>query len=97
MSETDILMKDYYRRGITAEQLQSFKDKLKKGDIITLTEPDEMDISIRHHVKYTITAKHKHVFTAQRINRRGQTVTISMAYIKYMVEGRNALARVFPK
>lgn len=97
MSETDILIENYYGRGITIEQLQSFKDKLAVGDVVTLTEPDKMDISVRHRVKYMITAKHKHVFTAQRINKRGQTVTISMAYIKYMVEGHKALARAFPK
>lgn len=86
-----------YCHGITNERLQSFKDKLKEGDIITLTEQDPFEISERRQVEYKIVAKHKHVFTAQRINRRGKPVTISMSYIKYMIEGQEALARAFTR
>lgn len=79
------------------EKLKRFKDRMQRGDTIVLTEQDPFDIGVKHHVEYEIAAKYKHVFTAQRINRRGKQVTISMSYIKYMTEGQEALARAFTR
>jgi hypothetical protein len=42
-------------------------------------------------------AKHKHVFTAKRINRRGHEIVVSVAYQKYMTEGENTIVRTYPR
>ena len=80
---------------IDRHRLQRFKDNLTVGDFVIISEPDVRDNSIMQKKVYHITEKHRHVFTAQRRNKRGQVVTVSMAYAKLMVEGSAAVAREF--
>lgn len=88
-----------YRKlhGITRKGLQRFKDGIQVGDVVTMAESSVKDIQRRVHYKYEVIAKHKHIFTAKRINRRGREIIVSMAYQKYMTEGENAVTRTYPQ
>lgn len=84
-------------RGIKQRDIRRFKDRIRIGDSVIMTEQDPMDISVTRQFRYTVVEKHKHTFTAQRTDRRGNVVTVGMAYIKLMVEGAKAMPRGFPK
>jgi hypothetical protein len=83
--------------GITKDDLQRFKDGIHVGDVVTMGEASVEDIGRCVHFKYTVTAKHKHVFTVKRNNRRGHEIVVSVAYQKYMTEGENTIVRTYPR
>jgi hypothetical protein len=83
--------------GITRKDLQRFKDRINVGDTVAMSEASVKDIQRRTHYHYEVVAKHKHIFTAKRTNRRGREIIVSMAYSKYMTEGENAVTRTYPQ
>ena len=80
-------------RAIRQSDIDGMRDKLKIGDVITLSEQNPWNTE-RIYVKYRITEKYRHIFTAEKVKAKGKVV-ISMTYTKYMIEGKNAYARFY--
>lgn len=76
-------------------QIARLKQKLRVGDKITLSEHNPWKEGPHVQRTFTITEKHKWIFTAERINRRGHKVTVSVDYVNYLIRGDNTVCRRF--